>query len=122
MKKIVLLLLALPLLVLTACGSNTEEISYVGVNAEIIEISSVLDGVVVKGLDQDSILGEECYISFENPETYFLHVDYSTGEVTDIQFKDLAVGDSISIDVKTVENKYALATRAQLLNQEDGSY
>ena len=116
MKKVSSILLVGLLLLITACGEK-EEVAYVGVNAEIIEISDVVNGMVVKPLDQTGILGDETYINCESSETYFIHVDFSTGEVTDLRFEDLAVGDQITIDIKSVENKYALTSRVQLLNQ-----
>lgn len=109
-----ILVILLPLM--TACGSN-DDVTHVGVNAEILEISNVVKGIVVKGLDNNSILGDECYINCESPEVYFLYVENTSGEVTDIQFEDLVVGDKITIGVKSVENKYALTSRVQLLTQ-----
>jgi hypothetical protein len=100
---------------MTSCSNDVETLHVV--NAEILEISNFVKGMVVKGLDNNSILGDKCYINCENPEVYFIYVDYDTGEVTDIEFEDLKVGDRISVDVKSVENKYALAYRVQLLTQ-----
>lgn len=114
-EKNIYFFLVVPLLFMTSC-SNDEEALHV-VNAEILEISNFVKGMVVKGLDNNSILGDKCYINCENPEVYFIYVDYDTGEVTDIEFEDLKVGDRISVDVKSVENKYALAYRVQLLTQ-----
>ncbi len=110
-------MLILILLLLTTACSKDEDVIHVGVNAEILEISNYLKGMVVKGLDKDSILGDVCYINCESPEVYFIYVDFTTGEVTDIQFEDLAVGDRITVDVRTVENKYALTSRVQLITQ-----
>lgn len=109
-----LLVILLPLM--AACDNN-EDVTHVGVNAEILEISNVIKGMVVKGLDNNSILGDESYINCESPEVYFLYVDNTSGEVTEIQFEDLVVGDKIIVDVKSVENKYALTSRVQLLTQ-----
>ena len=115
LKRISILLLVIPLLLITSC-SNEKEVLHV-VNGEILEISNVIKGMVVKGLDDNSILGDKCYINCENPQVYFIYVDYDTGEVTDIEFEDLKLGDHITVDVKSVENKHALAYRVQLLTQ-----
>lgn len=104
------------LLSMTACGNN-KDVTYVGVNAEILEISKVVKGIVVKGLDDNSILGEKCYINCESPDVYFIYVDNISGKTTDLQFEDLVVGDKITVDVKSVENEYALTSRVQLLTQ-----
>ena len=47
-----------------------------------------------------------------------LHVDFASGEITDLEFKDLAVGDEVTLDLESVENKYALTSRVQFLKQE----
>lgn len=47
----------------------------------------------------------------------FIYVDFTSGEVIHIQFEDLVVGDRITVDVKSVENKYALTSPVQLLTQ-----
>jgi hypothetical protein len=114
-EKNIYFFLVVPLLFMTSCSNDVETLHVV--NAEILEISNFVKGMVVKGLDNNSILGDKCYINCENPEVYFIYVDYDTGEVTDIEFEDLKVGDRISVDVKSVENKYALAYRVQLLTQ-----
>ncbi|MEN1762287.1 hypothetical protein [Anoxynatronum sibiricum] len=117
MKRALIIVFAILLLLPISACSHQEEVTYVGVNAEILEISNVVQGLVVKGLDDNSILGEVCYINCESPEVYFLYVDFDSSEVTEIQFQDLAVGDSITVDVKTVENKHALTSRVQLITQ-----
>lgn len=116
MRKVSSILLVGLLLLITACDYK-EEITHVGVNAEIIEISNEVESMVVRALDQNSILVDRTYINCESPETYFLYVDNATGEITEINFKDLAVGDQVSVDIKSVENKYALTSRVQLLSQ-----
>lgn len=105
---------------MTACDNN-EDATHIGVNAEVLEINNFIKGMVVKGLDNNSILGDECYINCESPEVYFLNLDNTSGEVIDIQFEDLVVGDKITVDVKSVENKYALTSRVQLLTQRRGT-
>lgn len=115
-KTLLIMMLFVFLFSITACDSN-KDASYVGVNAEILEISNFVKGMVVKELDDDGILGEECYINCESQDVYFIYVDNTTGEVTQIQFEDLLVGDEITVDIKTVEHKYALTSRVQLLTQ-----
>ena len=117
MKKVLLVTMVIFLLFLiTACNRN-KSTAYVGVNAEILEINNFVKGMVVKGLNSNSILGEKCYINCEGEGTYFIYVDFNTEEVTKIQFEDFIVGDEITVDITSVENKYALTTRVQLLTQ-----
>lgn len=104
------------LFTMSAC-SRSDDVSYGGVNAEILEISNELQGFVVKGLDSDSVLGDKCYINCESPDMYFVYVDFETEEVTELNYNDFEVGDKITVDIKTVENKYALTSRVQLLTQ-----
>ena len=62
MKKVLLMLLVILLPLITACGNN-EDVTHAGVNAEILEISNVVKGMVVKGLDNNSILGDDEFLS-----------------------------------------------------------
>lgn len=82
-----------------------------------MEISSFVKGLVVKGIDNNSILGEACYVNCENPDVCFIYVDFTSYELTEIKFEDLVVGDKITVDIKPVKNKYALTSRVQLLTQ-----
>ena len=117
MKKILsIVTLIILLLIMSACNKS-DDIVHMGVNAKILEISNELQGFVVKGLDNDSMLGEKCYINCEVPDMYFIYVDNETGEVTNLNYDDFKVGDEITVDIKSVENKYALASRVQLLTQ-----
>lgn len=104
------------MMALTSCGTN-KQVSYVGVNAEILEIDYELKGFVVKSLDDNSILGEKCYISCEAPDIYYIYADNNTGKTQDLTYGDFVVGDQITVDVKSVENEFALASRIQLLTQ-----
>lgn len=83
-------------------------------NAEIVEISNEVKGFVVKSLDGESILGENCYVNCEGADTNLIYVNYDTTEIIDLKFEDFIVGDEITLDVKTVENK------SKLHNQEQG--
>ncbi|MBU5484364.1 hypothetical protein KQI86_08485 [Clostridium sp. MSJ-11] len=117
MKKVFYIIVALVLLIsITACGKK-EDITHMGVNAEILEIKSQEKGIVVKGLDDNSMLGEKTYINCEDPDTYFIYVDNNTGEVKDLSFTDLSVGDIITVDIKKVEDNYASTSRVQLLER-----
>lgn len=116
MKKILIVFISIIFISLVGC-SNKEEVTHVGVNAQILEISSEVKGMVVKPLDEQSILGEKCYINCENEDTYFIYVDDKTEEITDLSFDELKVGDKITVDVNTVENKCTLTSRVQLLTE-----
>lgn len=101
---------------LTACGMS-KDTTYIGLNAEILEINTELKGFVVKSLGDNSILGEKCYISCENPEVYYIYSDNKSSETQDLTYKDFMVGDHITVDVQSVENSCTLTSRIQLLTQ-----
>ncbi len=107
----------LVLLICASCSSKNEVVAHHGVNAEILEISKELKGMVVQSLDDNSVLGEKCYINCEDEKTYFNYVNFNTGDVIDLKFEDFVVGDEITVDVNSVENKYALTSRVQLVTQ-----
>jgi len=116
-RKLISTVMFLSLIVgLTACGMS-KKTTYMGVNAEILEINTALKGFVVKSLDDNSILGEKCYISCENPELYYIYSDNKSGETQDLTYEDIIVGDHITVDVQSVENSYTLTSRVQLLTQ-----
>lgn len=117
MKKIFSIIALIVLLFTISACSKSDDGGYIGVNAEILEISNELQGFVVKGLDNDSMLGEKCYINCESPDMYFIYADNETREVTYLKYSDFKVGDKITVDIKSVENKYALTSRVQLLTQ-----
>ena len=116
MKK----LLLVPIIIgfMAGCNNSNSHSSYSGVNAEILEINQSIQGMVVKGIDENSVLGESCYINCESEEVYFIFADNSTGDTLDLSFDDFVVGDIITVDVNTVENSHALTSRVQLLTQQ----
>ncbi len=117
MKKALVIIATLVCIIFTMSACGSKEVTHVGVNAEILEINTELKGFVVKSLDDDSILGEKCYVSCESEELYYLYVDYDTSEITDLSYSDFTVGDHITVDVISVENKYTVTSRIQLLTQ-----
>lgn len=120
MKRILCVLSLIILLAISSACSKPDDIipeGYVGVNAEILEVNDFVKGFTVKSLDANSILGEKFYVNCEGPDIYFIYVNNETGEVSDITYSDFLVGDEISIDFKSMENKYTLAKRVQLETQ-----
>ena len=115
MKRVLIILLVILIFSITACSKD--DVTHVGVNAEILEINITDKVLIVKGLGKNNMLGEKCYIDCKDQYTYFIYVDNTSGEVTDIEFEDLIVGDKITVDVKSVENSYAMTSRVQLLTQ-----
>ncbi|KAF5060383.1 hypothetical protein DSECCO2_326220 [anaerobic digester metagenome] len=120
MKKFILEILCIVLILLCISTRGTKEdtqTGFVGLNAEILEINTQLKGFVVKSLDGNSILGEKCYISCESDDIYYIYADNETGETKLLTYYDFWVGDKITVDINTVENKFSLTSRVQLITQ-----
>ena len=99
MKKLIALVLVLVcVLALSAC--KQEDILHLGINAEIVEIDTDNQIVYVVDCGEEQVLRAKCAIDcqelIENQE--IIYVDYTTNEVSNIQFADLAVGDKITIN------------------------
>ena len=97
-KMIALFLLIVCVLALSAC--KQEDVLYLGINAEIIEIDTDNQVVYVVDYGEDEVFGARCAIDckelIKNQE--IIYVDYNTHEVLEIQFADLVVGDKITIN------------------------
>ena len=118
LKKMSAIMVFVVMFLPVLCGSKIEA-KHLGVNAEIIEINKEINGMVVKGLDSESILGEVCYINCENPDINIIYYD-DTGDVIKLlDFKDLQVGDKITLDIDFVENKYTMPLQIQLLTERN---
>ena len=106
MKKVIAFVSALfCLLGLIAC-QREEDVLHLGLNAEIIEIDIENHLLYVKGVDENSnkVFGNkapvDCQSIIEREKIFY--VDYSeesNTEVEIIQFKDLQVGDMITIGI-----------------------
>lgn len=117
MKRALSVIMLIILLFLTVSCNESDGPAYSGVNAEILEISKELHGFVVRGLDEDSILGEKCFLNCEVEGVYFIYVDNETSEFIDLKYDDFKVGDEIAVEINSVENKHALTYMVQLLTQ-----
>lgn len=115
MKRLIGVTVILVVLLSICACNNKKTTTYIGLNAEILEMGNQVKGMVVKGLDNNSILGEKCYINCENKQTYFIEV--INGKPVNITFNDLSVGDMITVDINKVEDKYASTSRVQLLER-----
>ncbi|MDU5083533.1 hypothetical protein ACF3M2_16490 [Tissierella carlieri] len=110
----------LALFILTSC-EDKQDVVHMGVNAEILEISEQEKTMLVKGLDENSILGDKCYVKCE--DAYFIEV--VDGKPIDITFDDFSVKDKITVDVIEVLESYPSSTttgRIQLIQRSDSNY
>ena len=117
MKKSFIIILSLVCIFIFSSCSNNEVAGYAGVNAEIVEMTFEVEGMVVRSLDVNSILGNTCYVNCSIDNISFVHVNNATGEPMPLSFGDFKIGDQISLDIEKVENSYAEPARVQLLTQ-----
>lgn len=115
MKRLIGIIVILAVLLSIYACSSKKTTTNMGVNAEILELNNHVKGMVVKALDEKSILSEKTYINCENEQMNFVEV--VDGEPVKITFKDLSVGDKITVDIKKVEDKYAPTSRVQLIER-----
>ena len=122
MKKGFLLLLVIifSLPILVSCRKE-QKIVHRGVNAEILEIHEEEKAFLLRGLDDNSIIGDKSYVTTE--EAYYIEV--IDGDPIEITFKDFSLGDKITIDVEEVAESYPTQTstdRVQLIQRADANY
>lgn len=87
----------------------------IGVNALILEIDYEAVTMTVKGLDENSILGDRCIVYCGDA----MIMRMVNSELVDLNFEKLSVGDNITVDVVSVQESYPTSTttdKIQLLH------
>lgn len=97
MKKWMIAVFSVTCLLCLASCSGQEDVLHMGLNAEILAIDVENTVLEIRGLDQDSHLGEHC--SIDCTETPIIYCNYSNADVKEIAFADLQVGDQIILSV-----------------------
>lgn len=119
-RLLVLVFSILSLTILVSCRDD-QEVIHMGLNCEILEVHLDEKAFLVRGLDENSILGDKSYVSTE--EAYYIEVvDEKPIEIT---FEDFGVGDKITVDVVYVSESYPTQTstdRVQLIKRADRNY
>lgn len=114
MKKIIASVLVIVcILNLSSCSQKeNEDILYLGINAVIVEIDTDDQIVYVVDSGAEKVFGARCGIDCKQLiiDQEIVYVDCDTGEVSFIQFADLAVGDEVVIN----------AYKSQLASMNDG--
>ena len=126
MRKVflVLLLVVFSLPVLVSCRKE-QKIIHLGLNAEILEINKDDKAFLVRGLDENTILGDKSYISTSLNEVDAYYLEVVDGKVVDLKFDDFSVGDKITVDIEKVAESYptqARTDRVQLIKRADANY
>ncbi|MDY0236444.1 MAG: hypothetical protein RBR71_10465 [Gudongella sp.] len=118
--NLLLVLIILSLSILVSCREE-QEVIHMGVNAEILEIYEDEKAFLVRGLDDNSILGDKSYVRTENA----YYTELVDEKPIDIEFKDFSVGDCITVDVVYVSESYPTQTsteRVQLIERAMANY
>ena len=106
MKKrnfLLIMLIVCNLLALSGC--RKEEVLYLGLNAEVLEVDVENQKICVKDLDEPAIFGAECYIECKDviEEHQILYCNYETSDLKEIELKDLQVGDELILTINETE-------------------
>jgi hypothetical protein len=126
MKKKTILFVSMLSIVfcLAGCGKN-EEVLHLGLNAEILEIDAENHDLIVKDIaEADGVFGEKSVIDCSKAvaNSRILYCNYITGDVKDIDFENLQVGDEIIVEmydseVKKISDGTATVEQIQLGTQ-----
>lgn len=125
MKRLVVLLLLFVSLLTTASCGQKEEILYMGLNAEIVDIDA--DNAVLYVRDMDSeraVFGEKCALDCNEAisEVKLLYVNYESGDVRTIDFAEFVIGDFVIVSLfdsekESAKDNVAVAEQVQLATQ-----
>lgn len=95
---------------------------FTGINAIILEINEEIPSMTVMGVDGNSILGDQCILTWEQDALITVGTN---GKPTQLALDDFAVGDSITLSIDHVQETYPSRTKAttiQLQPKETQSY
>lgn len=116
----ILVLIVLSLAILVSCRKE-QEVLYMEVSAEILEIDQEEEVFLVRGLALNSLIGDKSYVSTEGAK----YIEITDTGTFDIEFKDFSVGDKITIDVSEVSESYPTQTSTnivRLTERADANY
>lgn len=115
MKKYLSMLLIIILSASFLIGCKSEEVVYVVANAEILEIDEENKSFLVKGIGENSILGDKSQVSTEGAE----YIELVEGETIGLGFEDFSVGDRITVDIVEVAESYPTQTSTERVQMID---
>lgn len=95
-KRILIILTLIFTLSLTACVKQKEAVLN-GLNAEVIKIDSEKEILEVKGLDENSPLGESCLIDCK--DIPMIYCNFENGDVKSIDFDTFQLEDEIILNI-----------------------
>ena len=90
-----------------------------GVNAVILAIDREGQTMTVKGVDQNSVIGDQCIITWEGEP--FIKVA-SNGETEQLSLDDFAVGDAVSLWIGPVQESYPTRATATTIQRQPGAF
>lgn len=93
---------------------KTEPLGFAGVNAVILEIDKDTPSMTVEGIDENSVIGNRCIVTWEKDALITLATN---SKLIPLSLDDFSVGDSIVLFIGTVQETYptrAIASTIQL--------
>ncbi|MDD2235045.1 MAG: M56 family metallopeptidase [Desulfitobacteriaceae bacterium] len=89
-----------------------EEISFGGINADILEIDKENQTMTVKGIDENSIIGDWCILTWENDP--FITVATNSKPMR-LSLNDFSVGDHVVLVIGEVQESYPTRAKAETI-------
>ncbi len=92
---------------------------FAGVNAVILEIDKDTPSITVEGIDENSVIGDRCIITWEKDALITLATN---SKLIQLSLDDFSVGDSVVLFIGTVQETYpARATASTIQLQPSGA-
>ncbi|MEG2679154.1 MAG: DUF4825 domain-containing protein, partial [Oscillospiraceae bacterium] len=94
-----------------------EPAGFAGVNAVILEIDEAGPTMTVRGIDENSVIGDRCIVSWE--ENALISVTTSSGP-TQLTLGDFSVGDYVTLFIDGVQETYPTRATASTIQRQPG--
>lgn len=96
-----------------------EDVVFAGVNAVILEIDKDTQSMTVEGIDENSVIGNRCIVTWEKDALITLA---TSSKPTQLSIDDFSVGDSVVLFIGEVQESYPTrATASSIQLQPNGS-
>lgn len=98
---------------------KNEDIAFAGVNAVILEIDKNNQSMTVEGIDENSVIGDRCIVTWEKDALITLA---TSSKPMQLSIDDFSVGDSIVLFIGEVQESYPTrATASSIQLQPNGA-
>lgn len=86
--------------------SNNTYSGYNGVDAVILEIDYAEKTMLVEGIGKNSVIGDKCQVNCKGAKIISVIQGNSGGDVSELQFEKLMVGDEVRLNISAVAESY----------------